>query len=279
MVAVFQVLPALADETQNPVVDRDSLSEVLKATSGKPEKTVDAASKEPQVFEVDGHKAYVYSAPEPAIGKPWIWYAPVINGNVIIIKHDAYTDSFLKAGIAIAGYDIGEVRGSPTSTAQFTRFYDAMVERGFSEKPIILGQSRGGIMTLAWAFRNPEKVKAWAGIYPVCNLLSYPLKSTKKQTLADFAMSEEALTAKLAELNPIENLAGLAKHKVPLFSVHGDKDILVPYADNTLLLKERYEALSGPISVKIIVGGGHEVSDSFFKCPELISFIIEQSRL
>ena len=35
--------------------------------------------------------------------------------------------------------------------------------------------SRGGIMTLAWAVRNPDKVTAWAGIYPVCSLSSYPI--------------------------------------------------------------------------------------------------------
>ena len=36
-----------------------------------------------------------------------------------------YYESFLEAGIAIAGYDLGEVRGSPTSTKKFTAFYEA----------------------------------------------------------------------------------------------------------------------------------------------------------
>ncbi len=231
-----------------------------------------------EVFEVEGHKAFVYVAPKPAEGKPWIWYAPTINGNVIIAKHPKYFDAFMAAGIALAGYDLGEVRGAPASTAKFTNFYDAMVKRGYSTKPILLGQSRGGMMTLAWAFRNPEKVRAWVGIYPVCNLASWSLKSSKKETLADFAMTEEQLTARLAEFNPINNLAGLAKQKVPMFAVHGDKDGPVPYDLNTKLLKANYEALGGICTVKLIPGRGHEISPAFFECPELIEFVVKHAR-
>lgn len=72
-----------------------------------------------------------------------------------------YFETFLCAGISIVGFDLGEVRGSPASTAKFTLFYNEMIKRGYSPKPILLGQSRGGMMTLAWAFRNPDKVKAW----------------------------------------------------------------------------------------------------------------------
>ena len=234
------------------------------------------APKKAEVFEVEGNKAYLYDAPQPAKGKPWIWYAPVVRGDVIIVKHKAYYDAFMQAGIAVAGFDLGEVRGAPGSTAKFTKFYDAMVQRGYSSKPILLGQSRGGMMTLAWAFRNPDKVKAWAGIYPVCNLTSWPMKFSKKDTLADFAMSEEAFVSKLSEFNPIDNLSGLAQRKVPMFSVHGDKDGTVPYDDNSKLLKERYEAAGGAFGVKIIPGGGHEVSPAFFECRELIDFILKQ---
>ncbi len=231
------------------------------------------------IFELEGNNAFVYAAPQPANGKPWIWYAPIVKGDFIIVKHKAYFDAFMQAGIAVAGFDLGEVRGAPGSTAKFTPFYDEMVKRGYSSKPILLGQSRGGMMTLAWAFRNPDKVQAWAGIYPVCNLASYPLKSSKKDTLADFALTEEALLARIGEFNPIDNLAALAAQKVPMFSVHGDKDGTVPYNDNTKLLKERYESAGGTCAVKIIPGGGHEIAPSFFECPELVEFILMHARL
>jgi predicted esterase len=230
-----------------------------------------------ETFEIEGYKAFVYAPPTPAKDKPWLWYAPTLKG-VSLVGRKLYFEALMKAGIGIAGFDLGEVRGSPQSTAKFTLFYDEMVKRGWSPKPILLGQSRGGMMMLAWAMRNPDKLRAFVGIYPVCNLASWSLKNSKPQTLADFALPEEELVAKLGQFNPIDNLQGLLQNKVPMFVVHGDADVVVPYDDNTRLLKERYEAGGGKITVKVIPGEGHKVSPSFFECQELIDFVLAQTR-
>lgn len=234
----------------------------------------DALPRTAETFEVAGHKAFLYVAPKPAEGKPWLWYAPTLKG-VSLAGRKLYFESFLKAGISIAGFDLGEVRGSPASTAKFTLFYDDMVKRGWSPKPILLGQSRGGIMTLGWAFRHPDKVRAWVGIYPVCSLTSYPMKNLPV-TLADFGMTEAEFRARLKELNPIDNLQGLLANKVPMFVVQGDSDLVVPYNDNTKLLQERYAAGGGQITVKLIAGEGHQATASFFECRELVDFVLKQ---
>ncbi len=234
----------------------------------------DALPRTAQTFEVAGHKAFLYAAPKPAEGKPWLWYAPTLKG-VSLAGRKLYFESFLRAGISIAGFDLGEVRGGPASSAKFTQFYDEMAKRGFSAKPILLGQSRGGIQTLGWAFRNPDKVRAWVGIYPVCSLTSYPMKNLAV-TLADYGMTEAEFVAKLGELNPVDNLQGLLAHKVPMFVVQGDSDKVVPYADNTKLLQDRYTAGGGNITVKLIVGEGHQATASFFECQELVDFVLKQ---
>jgi pimeloyl-ACP methyl ester carboxylesterase len=236
----------------------------------------DTLPKSPETWEVDGHKALLYAPPQPAPGRPWVWYAPTIKGLSLAMR-PAYFEGFLNAGIGIAGFDLGEVRGAPASTAKFTKFYDDMVRRGWSSKPILLGQSRGGLMMLSWAVRHPEQTRAFVGIYPVCSLTQWPFKNLEL-TLADYRLTEVELRARLKEFNPIDNLDGLAKQKVPMFVVHGDADALVPYDENTRLLKERYEALGGPISVKIIVGEGHKAVPAFFECPELIAFVLEQAK-
>jgi prolyl oligopeptidase family protein len=233
----------------------------------------DKLSNSRETLEIDGHKAFVYSAPQAASGKPWLWYAPTLNG-ISIVQRKLYFESLMNAGVGIAGLDLGEVRGAPASTAKFSLFYDEMVRRGWSPKPILLGQSRGGIMMLAWAVRNPDKVRAFVGIYPVCNLASWPLKNSKAATLADFAMPESELRGKLSQLNPVDNLQGLLAHNVPMFIVHGDSDVVVPYDENSRLLKERYEAAGGSITVKIVPGEGHKVSPSFFECQELVDFVV-----
>jgi pimeloyl-ACP methyl ester carboxylesterase len=227
-------------------------------------------------FDIDGHTAIVYAATKPAIGKPWIWYAPSLKGGLSIYQREYYRDAFFKAGISIAGYDLGEVRGAPTSTAKFHEFYEEMVRRGYSAKPILLGQSRGGLMLLSWAVDHPGKVGAFVGIYPVLNLASWPLQRSEVATLADYRLTKEELVARLAEFNPINKLSGLLKHKVPAFIVHGDSDIAVPYKENSALLKERYEKGAGRIEVKLIEGEGHRVCPAFFECSELVNFVLSQ---
>ena len=231
-----------------------------------------------EYFSVEGHDAFVIEAEHPADGKPWVWYAPTLKVLPSSNWHGWYFKQLLEAGISIGGIDLGEVRGSPASNEKFTLFYDEMVRRGFSRKPILLGQSRGGLMMLSWAMRNPDKLTAFAGIYPVCNLASWPLKSNKVFVLKDYGLSEEQLRSDIGLYNPIDNLQGLLQHNVPVFIIHGNADKVVPYEENSAILKERYEAGGGNVGVKIIDGQGHQISPEFFECRELLDFMIEQAK-
>ncbi len=228
-----------------------------------------------ETFEIGGNRGFLCASVHPAQGHPWLWYAPTLGG-LHFGERKMYFDVFLKAGISIAGFDLGEVRGAPASTEKFGLFYEEMVKRGYSTKPILLGQSRGGMMTLAWAFRYPDKVRAWVGIYPVCNLDSWPMQRSLVATLADYGMSKDELTSRLSDFNPIDNLQGLLVNQVPMFAVHGDSDVVVPYDLNTQLLKQRYQLGGGQISVKLIPGEGHKVGPSFFNCQELVDFVLGQ---
>ena len=232
--------------------------------------------KPPLEFELDGHPCFILPSDNPARGRPWVWYAPTLKRHPDP-SHTWYIEQLLEKGIGVAGCDLGEVRGSPRSIREFTRFYEEMVKRGLSDKPVLLGQSRGGLMMLTWAMNHPGKVRAVAGIYPVCNLESWPLKRNQGATLADFGMSERALRSKLKSFNPVDNLDGLARNAVPVFMVHGDSDKVVPLSENSAIVKKRYTALGGKVKLKVIPGKGHAVVDEFFKCPELIEFLISQS--
>lgn len=234
-------------------------------------------SKKAENFDVAGHKAFLFAPPKPAEDRPWVWYAPIIKGGFSLVLRRAYFEGFLHSGIGLAGVDLGEVRGAPASNAKFTLFYEEMVRRGYSTRPILLGQSRGGLMMLSWAAQHPDKTRAFVGIYPVCNLSTWAMKNLPV-TLADYGMEEGQLRARMAEFNPLDRLGGMIAKKVPLFVVHGDSDAAVPFAENTGLLKERYEAGGGPITVKVIKGEGHQGTPSFFECPELIAFVLEHAK-
>jgi len=217
---------------------------------------------EPVEFWVGSSKCFVLDANSSNQNKPWVWYAPTLPAHPDT-SHSWYIDKLLEKAISFAGCDQGEVRGSPKSVGRFTKFYNEMVDRGYSKKPILLGQSRGGLMMLSWAVKNPNKVKAFAGIYPVLNLRSWPMTRNLSSTLADFEMDQGTFLKTVDLHNPIHQLEGLAQAKVPLFMVHGDSDRIVPLEDNTEIVINRYTKLGGGAEVKVVPGKGHQVATIF----------------
>lgn len=193
-----------------------------------------------------------------------MWYAPILL-KLPGAEERWMFERFQQAGIAVAGIDVGESYGRPAGRELFTAFYPYMVGRGFSLKP--LGRSRGGLMTLSWAAENPGRVAAFAGIFPVVNLASYP--GVAKAASA-FGLSPDELRARLAEYNPIDRLAALADARVPLFAIHGDVDKLVPLNANSGLMKARY---GGPMQLLVAAGQGHNMWTGFFECAELVEFV------
>ena len=230
-----------------------------------------------EFFEVNGSTAFVMQPENSAAGNPWVWYAPTLK-TYPNASQQFYFEQLLEHGIAVAGYDLGEVRGAPESSAKFTGFYDAMVIKGYSAKPVLLGQSRGGLMMLCWAFRNPDKVGAFAGIYPVCNIASWPLKNSKPSVLADYGLSKKDILENLNQFNPPAHMARLAAQKVPMFLLHGDSDKVVPYHDNSALIKVAYEKAGGEIEVKMVPGKGHAEVPEFFRDQDLLEFIFKQAK-
>ena len=75
------------------------------------------------------------------------------------------------------------------------------------------------------------------------------------QALAIYGLNEE--TARDFKGNPLDLLAPLAKARIPILSVVGDADKVVPFGENTALLKQRYEALGGKIEVIVKPGVDH----------------------
>ena len=103
------------------------------------------------------------------------------------------------------------------------------------------------------------------------------MKRNFSTTLHDFGMDEKAFIEKIEEYNPINHLGIMAKSKVPMYIVHGDSDQVVPLAENSGLVQERYQKLGGKVEVEIVPGARHQVIDAFFKSKNLIEFLIKHS--
>lgn len=228
---------------------------------------------------VEDRPAFILLPPEDKRQKiqPWILYAPTLPG--LPDAHEKWMhEQFLAAGVAVAGIDIGESYGSPKGRQLFSAFHKELMEkRGFAPKPCLLGRSRGGLWTAAWACEHPEQVAGLAGIYPVFDLRSYP---GLEKAASAYGLSADELQSKLAEHNPIERIGALAKAKVPVLFIHGDDDKVVPLKENSAEFVARYKAAGADDAARLIVakGQGHNYWEGFFRCQELVDFAIARAK-
>lgn len=230
-----------------------------------------------EVFDLSGRTAFLIPADaDPhAATKPWVWYAPTLP-NLPGPEEAWMFGRFRAAGIAVAGIDAGASYGSPAGNKVFDTLHAEMTRRGYSAKPVLLGRSRGGLQTLSWAAANPDKVGGFAGIYPVCDLSSYPGVA---KAAGAYELKADELERRLKEFNPVDRLEGLAKAKVPLFAIHGDVDKVVPLEANSERVATRYTEFGGAMTLVVPKGQGHNMWPGFFRCRELVDFVIAAARV
>jgi pimeloyl-ACP methyl ester carboxylesterase len=232
-------------------------------------------------LEVDGRRAYlIRPAGKMDDQRRWIWVAPfwlAVNEKGAV-EHRMYVDRFLAAGFQVAGVDVGTSCGSPRGADMYHKLYQRLTsEFGLNRKARLLGQSNGGLISYAWAFRHPECVDRIGCIYPATDFRSWPglpkVLSHPEPALG-YGLSLDELTRRAAEFNPIDNLAPLARAGVKIFHIHGDKDTLVPIDPNSHVLVERYRKLGGDARVEIIPGLGHGGKE-FYASESLVKFLLE----
>ena len=227
-----------------------------------------------EVFEVDGWQAFRFIPDETrkTVDKPWVLYAPTLP---------AYPDraelwmhqQLVSAGVAVAGIDTGESYGSPEAVRATEALHKEMVRRGYSEKPVVFGRSRGGLWASAWAITHPEWTAGVGGIYPVFDWRTYP---GVEKAAAAYGLLPEELDAQASKLCPIEKIDVLAKADIPFCIIHGDADKVVPLETNSAELKKRYESFGKGALVELIIANdqGHSFWKGYFQCQALVDFLI-----
>lgn len=224
-------------------------------------------------LSVGGRNAYVVK-PKSKVDpqRRWVWISPFwlgINDGHGSLHHRFYVERFLKAGFHVAGIDIGTSCGSPSGAQHAHTFYKQIVsEFGLNPKARLVGQSNGGLMAYAWAFRHPECADRILGIYPVTDFRTWPTLPVVIRAPAPglgYNLTLAELTKRMAEFNPVDNLAPLAKAKVKILHIHGDHDELVPLPANSAKVIERYKILGGDaelVTLKGLAHGGNEFYES-----------------
>lgn len=205
-----------------------------------------------------GVKCFLVQPSRTAVGKPWLLRARFWD-------HEPQTDiALLENGFHIAYCDVANKYGSDEAIERWNHFYKRMVKAGFSNKVVLEGMSRGGLIVYNWASRNPGKVACIYADAPVMDFKSWPLgKGKSKGSLLDtqqlfaaygFSGEKEALSW---NKNPIDHVNILAKAGIPILHVVGDEDKIVPICENTSVFEQRMKMLRSPISVIHKPGVGH----------------------
>jgi hypothetical protein len=237
-----------------------------------------ASAQTRENFTLDGLSAFVITPNSPAPGNPWIAYAPAVSGLPAWTgsgEEKWMFDQYFAAGIAVAGIYSGDLSGNPTQRAGYTDLYNELVgNRGYADQFSFHTRSRGGLLGYNWAADNPGKVAAIGGIYPATNLLSYPGATVAAR---HYGVTVTELYDDIELYNPIERLAPLASSGVKLFHIHGNRDRVVPLDSNSQITKDRYDALGGDMTLKVIVGGGHDGNDHWWTDQQLTDFMINET--
>ena len=228
-------------------------------------------------FFVDDRDCLLVCPSNPAPGKPWIWRTEFFG-------HEPQADlALLSNGWHVAYLNVQNLYGAPVALDRMDRFYEKLTgDFQLAPRTVLEGFSRGGLFAFNWAARHPDRV---ASIYvdaPVCDFRSWPAGWGKGdgssndwvRCKAVYGLNDEQ--ARAYQLNPVDNLAPLARAKIPILSVCGDADTVVPVAENTLVVQGRYQKLGGEIKVITKPGVGHH-PHSLRDPQPIVEFILQHS--
>lgn len=222
-------------------------------------------------FAYQDREAIVVCPKHAATGNPWIW-RPAFFGAFASVDEE-----LLRRGFHVAYYDLTHLYGSPRARKSGTDFYWNMVRMyGLSPKVTLEGFSRGGLFAYNWAADHPDKVACIYVDAPVCNVFSWPGRSPEnaglwKGLLEEWGLADDQMNSFSG--NPIDRLKPLADAGIPVICVCGDSDKVVPFSENSAIVRQRYTAMGAPFELILKPGVDHHPHSLSDPAP-VVDFII-----
>ncbi|TWU05758.1 alpha/beta fold hydrolase [Stieleria varia] len=209
------------------------------------------------VGEFDGVTCRIVQPMTAAPGNPWVWRARFWG------HQPAFDLAMLRRGWHVAYCDVADLFGSDQAVRRWNDFYKLTTQMGLSDKPLLEGMSRGGLIVMRWASANPTKV---SGIYvdnAVMDFRSWPggkgtgpgAAPSWQKCLAAYGMTDAQ--SETYDSGPLDRLEPLAKAGVPIYALINEADEVVPPAENGDILVQRYQKLGGKITQHRRPGLGH----------------------
>jgi pimeloyl-ACP methyl ester carboxylesterase len=206
--------------------------------------------------------------------KFWIWRTQFWG-------HEPQVDiALLKNGFCLVYIDVIDLYGSELAINRFNDFYSFLTRNlNLNGKVVLEGMSRGGLDAFNWASDNTDKVFCIYVDAPVCDIKSWPgglgkgigSKEDWRKCLKVYGLTE--LTVEKFKNIPTNNCIRIAEAKIPVLSVCGDSDTIVPIDENTYKLAETFRKYGGDIQIIVKKGVGHH-PHSLKDPQQIVDFIL-----
>lgn len=229
-------------------------------------------------FKFNGVDAKIVFPKKSNPAKNWIW-------RTQFWAHEPQTDiALLNQGFHVVYVDVVDLYGNKVAVSRLSDFYTFLIKNfGLNKKTVLEGMSRGGLDAFNWASENTDKVFCIYVDAPVCDIKSWPgglgkgqgSKNDWEKCLKAYDLTE--LTVKDFKGIPLNNCLQLAKAKIPIISVCGDADTVVPFEENSLKLAEIYRAAGGKIELIVKKGIGHH-PHSLQDPKPIVDFILKHTK-
>lgn len=191
---------------------------------------------------------------------------PQPNGVLVIAAHghtrtaedwlsgplqESVRHALLEGGYSIAASDAsGSAWGNPRSVADYTDLYAWAQRKAEFTSVALIGESMGGLASLQLATQLPM-VKAWVGVFPVCNLGSV----TARYPSVTLAWAGDPA----GRLSPVD-VSGTGGLKMIFFA--SPDDVAVPKDANTDLCAQWARDAGADVQV-VTTTGGHGDPSAF----------------
>lgn len=229
-------------------------------------------------FKFNGFDAKIVFPNKANSAKNWIW-------RTQFWAHEPQTDiALLNRGFHVVYVDVIDLYGNTVAVKRLSDFYAFLIKNfSLNKKTVLEGMSRGGLDAFNWASENPDKVFCVYVDAPVCDIKSWPgglgkgqgSKNDWEKCLKAYDLTE--LSVQDFKGIPLNNCIKLAKAKIPIISVCGDADTVVPFEENSQKLAEIYRAAGGKIELIVKNGIGHHPHS--LKDPKpIVDFILKHTR-
>jgi len=204
-------------------------------------------------FEFQGEAAWVVEPTGPVQPGKWIW---------VMKWPGAFADGSGQKDALARGYhymymDDWTKIMNDEGVKRAKAFYDFVTgPLGFQPKANLIGMSWGGFYSTRFASTYPECVDKIYLDNPVLNFGGFNPAGWKSVKQA-WGYTKPGENWKDKPSMPVNRTKAIADKKIPVLFMYGDKDKVVPPADNALPFIERFKANGGDIKVIVRPGCDH----------------------